>query len=170
MLKVSNQVVAYITPRGIGPDAWNSNERKQVQIRRRFMLLGQTVDGMRVWDVRRGIQALRTIESIAEAPMILAGMAKMAGITLYASLFEPDITRLDLGHLPITHHDGPTFLNVMRYLDIPQAVAMAAERSQVRLVQECDLGWQFPQAIAEKFDWPDDKFKIYIVSNDNPNP
>jgi len=167
MFKVSNQVIAYIAPRGIGLDAWNSNERKQVQIRRRFMLLGQTADGMRVWDIRRAIQALRSFESIAEAPMTLAGMSKMAGLTLYASLFEPGITRLDLGFLPVTHHDGPTFLNVMRYLDMPQAVAMAAERSQVQLVQEDGSGWEFPKDVAKSLDWPEDKFKIYIVSNDN---
>jgi cephalosporin-C deacetylase-like acetyl esterase len=170
MIKVSNQVIAYIAPRGIGLDAWNDDERKQVQIRRRFMMLGQTADGMRVWDVRRAIQALRSFESIAEAPMTLAGMSKMAGLALYASLFEPGITRLDLGYLPVTHHDGPTILNVMRYLDMPQALAMAAERSQVRLVQEDGSGWKFPKDVAKSFHWPEDKFKIYIVSNDNPEP
>ena len=166
----SNQAVAYIAPRGIGPDAWNDDERKQVQIRRRFMMLGQTADGMRVWDVRRAIQAIRTFESIKEAPLTLTGRDKMSGIALYASLFEPDITRLYLSHLPETHRDGPTILNVMRYLDIPQAVAMAAERSLVRLYQECDLGWVFPQAVAEKLDWPDNKFQVHIVSNNNPEP
>jgi len=170
MLINSNQAVAYIAPRGIGPTAWNNDERKQTQIRRRFMLLGQTVDGMRVWDIRRAIQALRTIDSVREAPVTLKGKGRMAGIALYASLFEPDITRLDLWHLPNTHRDGPIFLNVMRYLDIPQTVAMAAERSQIRLYQEGGSGWQFPQAIAKRFSWPGDKFQVYIVSNDNPNP
>ncbi|MHC4537843.1 MAG: alpha/beta hydrolase family protein, partial [Planctomycetota bacterium] len=59
MLINSNRAIAYMAPRGIGPDAWNDNQRKQVQIRRRFMLLGQTADGMRVWDVRQAIHALR---------------------------------------------------------------------------------------------------------------
>ena len=161
-LTISNQIMAFVAPRGIGPDAWNKDERKQVQIRRRFMLLGQTADGMRVWDVRRAIQALRTIESAGQAPVNLTGDGVMAGIALYASLFEPDITKLDLLNLPNTHHDGPTFLNVMRYLDIPQAVAMAAEVSHVRLYQDCDLGWEFPQAVAEKLDWPEDKFRIEV--------
>lgn len=158
----SNLVMAYVAPRGIGPDAWNQDERKQVQIRRRFMLLGQTADSMRVWDIRRAIQALRAIHSVAEIPVDLNAEDKMAGIALYASLFEPDITRLNLVNLPVTHRDGPTFLNVLRYLDIPQAVAMAAERSQVRLIQDHDLGWQFPQAVAERLDWPDDKFQIEL--------
>jgi hypothetical protein len=134
------------------------------------MLLGQTADGMRVWDVRQAIHALRTLDSVGDAQLILKGRDKMAGIALYASLFEPDITRLYLSHLPITHINGPTFLNVMRYLDIPQAVAMAAERSQVRLYQECDLGWQFPQAVAERLDWPDDQFQLHVLSNYDPEP
>ncbi|MDT8303475.1 MAG: alpha/beta hydrolase family protein [Sedimentisphaerales bacterium] len=170
MLENMNSAVAYISPRGIGPDVWNDDERKQVQIRRRFMLLGQTADGMRVWDVRRAIQALRTIESFKEVPVTLTGRDKEAGIALYASLFEPNIHRLFLSHLPETHRNGPIFLNVMRYLDIPQAVAMAAERSQVRLIQESSSGWQFPQAVAENLGWPDEKFQIRLVSKNNSEP
>jgi acyl-homoserine lactone acylase PvdQ len=134
------------------------------------MLLGQTIDGMRVWDVRRAIQTLRTLDSARDVPMALEGKGPMAGIVLYASLFEPDITRLDLWHLPDSHRDGPAFLNVLRYLDVPQAVAMAAERGQIRLYQEDDSGWRFPQAVAEKLGWPKDKFQVHIVSIDNPNP
>jgi hypothetical protein len=52
----------------------------------------------------------------------------------------------------------------MRYLDIPQAVAMAAERSRIRLVQESSSGWQFPQAVAENLGWPDEQFQIRLVS------
>jgi cephalosporin-C deacetylase-like acetyl esterase len=167
ILKKSNHAFAYVAPRGIGPDAWNSNERKQVQIRRRFMLLGQTADGMRVWDVRRAIQALRAIESAEEATLNLTGDGMMAGIALYASLFEPDISGLDLSYLPETHRDGPTFLNVMRFLDIPQAVAVAAERSQVRLIQKRNLGWEYPQKISESLDWPEDQFQLEIFKDDD---
>ena len=44
---------AYVCPRGVGPTAFNSNERKRTHIRRRFMLLGQTQDGMQTWDIKR---------------------------------------------------------------------------------------------------------------------
>ena len=170
MLKNNKDILAYLAPRGIGPTVWNTDERKRTQIRRRFMMLGQTLDGMRVWDVRRAIQMLRTLDLAAEVPMTLQGKGRMAGIVLYASLFEPDIARLDLWHLPNTHREGPTFLNVLRYLDIPQAIAMAAERSQIWLYQEDNSGWRFPQAVAEKLGWPDDRLHMHIVSIDNPNP
>ena len=135
-LKDNNSVLAYAAPRGIGLTAWNPDERKQTQIRRRFMLLGQTLDGMQVWDIRRAIQALHQVELLNDVPVALKGQRLTAGIVLYASLFEPDIDGLDLWHLPGSHNDGPVFLNVLRYMDIPQATAMAAERTQVRIYPE----------------------------------
>jgi hypothetical protein len=135
-LKDSNSAFAFATPRGIGLTAWNPNERKQTQIHRRFMLLAQTLDGMRVWDVRRAIQALHQIDSLNNVPVALKGQNIMAGIVLYASLFEPEFAGLELWHLPNSHRDGPVFLNILRYMDIPQAVTIAAERTQVRIYPE----------------------------------
>ncbi len=166
LFKNANYVMAYFAPRGIGLTTWNPDERKQTQIRRRFMLLGQTLDGMRVWDVRRGIQAIRTIDSLSDTPIQLQGKKNMAGIVLYASVFEPDIARLDLWDLPNSHRDGPTFLNVLRYLDMPQAVAMAAEHSRVRLYQKDGSGWQFPEDVAKKLDWSQKQFQVLTVSNE----
>ena len=45
MLERTNWVMVYVAPRGVGRTAWNADEKKQTQIRRRFMLLGQTLDG-----------------------------------------------------------------------------------------------------------------------------
>ncbi len=165
-LKNMNRVMAYFAPRGIGPTAWNPDERKQTQIRRRFMLLGQTRDGMRVWDVRRAIQAIRTINSLSGKPLELQGKKNMAGIVLYASLFEPDIKQLYLWYLSNSHRDGPTFLNVLRYLDIQQAVTMAAERSWVQLYQKKDFEWQFPKAVAQKMGWPEKHLQVMTISTE----
>ena len=158
----SQQIVAYFAPRGIGPTAWAADERKQTQIRRRFMLLGQTLDAMRVWDVRRAIQTLRKIDFATGVPVTLHGRGQIAGIALYASLFEPDIARLELWHPPRSHRDGPIFLNVLRYLDVPQAIAMAAQHSQVRIYQEDDAGWSFPQSVQKSLGWPEGRFQIVL--------
>lgn len=132
------------------------------------MLLGQTLDGMRVWDVRRAIQALRKVDSVRGVPVVLRAHHQMAGVVLYASLFEPDIVRLDLWHLPESNRDGPIFLNVLRYLDVPQAVAMAAERTQIRLYEKDASGWRFPQAVAEKLGWPEQRFQVHTAPADGP--
>src|SRR5690349_12370662 len=80
------RALAWIAPRGVGLTAWDPG--KDTHIRRRFVLLGQTVDGMRVWDVRRAIQAIRSMDDLKTRPLCLRGTDRMAGIALYASLFE----------------------------------------------------------------------------------
>ena len=67
-------------------------------------------------------------------------------IALYAAVFEPEVARVDLWHPPASHRDGPTFLNVRRFLDTPQAVALAFPRA-VRLYVKDD-------AEAKAWEWP----------------
>lgn len=150
MFKQFKWAMAYIAPRGIGPTAWEGTPQKLTHLQRRFYLLGQTLDGMRVWDVRRAVQALRTLPVLKGVPQWLQGERQLAGVALYASLFEPAITRLDLWHLPHSHRDGPYFLGVQRVLDMPQAVALAAERSRVVIYQEDETGWDYPHTVLER--------------------
>jgi hypothetical protein len=77
----------------------------------------------------------------------------MAGNTLYASLFEDGITRLDLHGLPASHQTGPIYLNVLKSLDVPEAVAMAAERCRVRIYAPDKSCWSFPAQLAAKLGW-----------------
>jgi dienelactone hydrolase len=120
---------AAVCPRGIGPTKWaEPGTPDDTQYRRRFALVGQTLDGMRVWDVRRAVQALKANADLKGVPLWLQGKQDMAGVALYAALYEPDVARLDLWHLPPTHRDGPFLLNVRKYLDTPQAVALAFPR------------------------------------------
>ena len=155
--------MAYVAPRGVGPTAWNQDERKQIQIRRRFMLLGQSLDGMRVWDVRRAAQTLRLLPGMQDVPLWMQGERQMAGLVLYASLFEPEVKRVDLWHLPESHQTGPTFLNVLRVLDTPQAVAMAAERSNVRIYQESAGGWTYPREVADALRWSEKRLQVRAI-------
>ena len=152
--------MAYISPRGIGLTAWSSDESKSLHIHRSFMLLGQTQDGMRVFDIRRAIQTLRQIEQTNKAKIQLEGHGVMAGVALYASLFEPGIERLDLYDLPKRHEDGPELLNVLRFMDVPEAVAMAAQRSSVRIYNKDKSGWEFPKAVAKSLGWGEDRIEV----------
>jgi len=152
--------MAWLAPRGVGPTAWDQSERKQTQHRRRFQLLGQTLDGMRVWDVRRGLQALRAQEDLGGLPHWLQAERDMAGVALYASLFEPGVARLDLWNLPASHRQGPDFLNVLRVVDMPAALALALERSAVRLYQPLTDDWQYPRDVAGRLGWPEARFQI----------
>jgi hypothetical protein len=69
---------------------------------------------------------------------------------LYASLFEPDIARIDLYEPPASHQSGPTYLNVLKYLDTPQAAAMAAASSKLRIHTTDKALWKFTSETAAK--------------------
>src|SRR5207245_4353481 len=102
---------AIIVPRGIGSTRWSEpGTPDDAHLRRRFALLGQTLDGMRVWDVRRGIAALRALPELKGVPIMLEGKGEMAGIALYAGIFEPAIARLDVWHLSTSHRQAPIIL------------------------------------------------------------
>jgi hypothetical protein len=147
-------------PRGTGNAAWSRDEKKQIQIRRRFMLLGQTLEGMQVWDVRRAVQATRTLPGAKDLPIRIEASGPMAGVALYAALFEPAVTELQLHDLPRTHMQGPHFLNVLRVLDVPQALAMAAERAKVRIDRTPVEGFEFATQTAEALKWGDDRLRF----------
>ena len=145
---------AWLSPRGVGGAAWSGDEKKQIQIRRRFMLLGQTLEGMQAWDVRRAVQAVSILPALRDLPMRLEARGPMAGVALYAALFEPAVTELELTDLPRSHMQGPHLLNVLRVLDMPQALAMAAEGRKVTLRQSGAEGWEFATETAKRLGWP----------------
>lgn len=155
--------MAWVAPRGIGPGAWSEAEKRQTGIRRRFQLLGQTVDSMRVWDVRRAVQAVRQLDGLRDRPMWLQGEQEMAGVVLYASMFEPNIARIDLWGLPESHREGPDFLNVLRVWDLPAAVAMVAGPTQVRIYQKSTEGWEFPRAVGNRLGWNEKQVQVRVV-------
>jgi len=141
--------MAYVAPRGVGPTAWNGDDKSQTQMLRRFYLLGQTLEGMQVWDLRRAIAALRAT-AFAKPALWLQGEAAMGVNALYASLFEPGIARIDLHQPPPSHEKAPTYLNVLKYLDVPEAAAMAATTSELRIETGEKEPWKFPSETVAK--------------------
>jgi cephalosporin-C deacetylase-like acetyl esterase len=138
---------AIIAPRGIGPTKWaEPGTPEEIHVRRRFPLLGQTLDGQRVWDVRRSLAVLREIHDFKGVPVWLQGKSEMGGVVLYAALFEPDVARLELWHPPASHRQGPIFLNVRTILDMPQALALAFPKPICVYVKD--------DAEAKSWEWP----------------
>ena len=136
-VKNTDSSVAFFSARGSGKTKWTASEKKQIQIRRRFYLLGQTLDGMRVWDIRRAIRALNSrTESLGDkAKITLSAKGTEGALALYASLFDR-VASLELGSLPNDHRNGPFFINVARYFSIQQAHTLAkANGTSIHLAQ-----------------------------------
>jgi hypothetical protein len=137
---------AIVAPRGIGPTRWDPREPQH--LRRRFALLGQTLEGQQVWDARRALQAL----PLGKAKRTLQASGNAAITSIYTALFEPQVARLELTHVPTSHRSGPALLNVLRVLDVPQAVALLAPREVVLTGSPKD--WAWPLALQAKLGTP----------------
>ena len=126
--------------------------KKQTQVRRRLMLLGRTLDSEMVWAMVRTIQAVRASEQFGKLPIRIEASDEMAENALYASLFAP-VEELILSRPSKSHMIRPDYLNVLRFLDVPQAVAMASERGRVELHGANEADWQYPLQTAKNLGW-----------------
>jgi hypothetical protein len=150
-MRANGWAFAAVAPRGVGPTKWaDAGSKQDIHHRRRFALVGQTLDGMRAWDVRRAVQAAQSVSGLGDAPLTLHGDGETAGVALYAGLFEPSVAAFDLWNLPTSHRTGPIFLNVSKVLDVPQAVALAAPRAVTLHTPAKDrAAWDWPLRVQK---------------------
>ncbi|MBP7141434.1 MAG: prolyl oligopeptidase family serine peptidase [Opitutaceae bacterium] len=153
--------LACLPPRGIGPTQWAADKRERVISMRSFMALGQTLEGMRVWDILRAVEALRQPEVLggAAAEMELSGERFQAVNALYASLFVSGISSVELIAPPASHRDGPDYLNVLRFMDVPQAAALAAERCRLKFVGARADKWSWTIDTVRRLGWAADRLQ-----------
>jgi len=115
----------FISTRGHGPTRW-TRKNPPNYVERAHVLVGRTVDQGRVWDIAASFRDFR-----AAAPnkkWQVGGEGQGGILAAYAALFEPDVPEVILINPPASHKDGPIFLNVLRVLDIPDALGMLAPR------------------------------------------
>lgn len=110
-------------PRGAGRTAPDVDARNFIQFRRRFMMLGQTLDGMRVWDIRQAVQALHREFNPDRRPLTVSASGPMAVNALFAALYEPRMASLRLDAVPGSLRVGPDFVNVLKVMELPELVA-----------------------------------------------
>ncbi len=119
-------VRAVVFPRGVDETGWDKSFYKDTM--RNAMHVGHTIDSMRLWDVLRALQALRAQPGV-DPDRILAGGQGVSGVlALYAALLDPGVHQVVLQNPPSSHLDGPYFLNILRYTDLPEAAALLAPR------------------------------------------
>jgi len=131
--KAHRSALAFFAPRAVEPAGWMKDPKKVVQIRRRYMLLGQTLDSMRVWDIRCAIQALKSLPEFKTSAICIRAQGDMGVNAAYSALYEPSVAALELAQLPKSHLQGPDYLNVLKVLDIPQVLELLSGRVQCTL-------------------------------------
>jgi hypothetical protein len=121
---VAGDQVVVLAPRGVGPTSYTKKNPPNY-VERAHALVGRTIDQGRIWDV---IATRGWISSIADAPVRfrLAGKGSAGIIAAYASLLgfrDDEVVALEP---PTSHRQGPILLNIMRILDVPEALGLLA--------------------------------------------
>jgi cephalosporin-C deacetylase-like acetyl esterase len=122
----AESAVMVVYPRGIGEVPWDKTFWKATL--RNAMHVGETVDSMRLKDVISAFLALREMEGVDAARVMVLGKGISGALGLYAAILEPRIHQVMLMDPPVSHRQGPIFLNVLRYTDLPEAAALLAPR------------------------------------------
>jgi dienelactone hydrolase len=108
-------------------------------VERCAILLGRTVDQGAVWDVAATIRMLDVIdEGQPKFHWQVVGRGQAGILAAYAALFEPSIKEVVIIDPPKSHMEGPYFLNVMRVLDIPEALGLLAPNVRLTLINARD--------------------------------
>jgi dienelactone hydrolase len=111
-LKAGDGARAVLLVRNVGADTAET-DRKGVQVKRRYMLVGQTLDGMRVWDIVRGMQVLA--KEAQGATVVASADGKQEMNLLVASLFSPPF-KIEQAGPNVASPTTPDYLNVLRLI------------------------------------------------------
>ncbi len=145
----ADSTVRYLVyPRGTGSTVWNEIEKRRFE--RCSMLLGRTVDEMRLYDVLCAVEYAKKQPWFDGENLTVIGKGPQAVLAVYAAILDDRVSRVILHSPTLSHRTGPTFLNVLRHLDVPQAVAMLAPR------EAAFLTWE-----KEHFDFAENIYRLY---------
>ena len=123
----SHWSIAYFDARGIGNTIWSKT--LSWYVRRASAWTGRTVASMRVYDVLRGLQLLKSTDGVDTENIGIAAMGEMCATGLYAALLDDQVAAMVLNTPPATQ-DAPSrkdgmgesieMLNCLRITDIAQ--------------------------------------------------
>jgi dienelactone hydrolase len=125
-----DDVIFGLYPRGGGSVQWTRKNPPNT-VERALVLLGQTVDAGRVRDV---VSFLARFKFSKDVPR-LVGRGPAGVIAAYAALLDTGaVTELVIADPPVSHRDGPHFLNVLRVVDVPEALGLLAPQVKLTLL------------------------------------
>ncbi len=136
-------------PRDGGPHRWTRKNPPNT-VERSLPLLGQTVDSGRVRDVATVLTG-NDPSADRRADFRVVGRGPAGVIAAYAALFVPNrVGEVVIADPPASHRDGPHFLNVLRVLDIPDALGLLAPDVKLTLIGAKDPAFGRTAALYER--------------------
>jgi cephalosporin-C deacetylase-like acetyl esterase len=136
--------VHLMKPRGIA-NPWTAKSPPNY-VERSHALVGLTVDQGRVYDIA-AMARQKFAKKEDKALCRVVGRGQAGILAAYAALFEPSIKEVVIIDPPKSHRDGPIFLNVLRVLDIPDALGLLAPNVSLTLINAKDKAFDRTAAI-----------------------
>ncbi|MCK0146071.1 hypothetical protein MWU78_10480 [Arenibacter sp. F26102] len=163
-------IIAYFEARGIGDTGWSASQ--QWHIRRAAAWTGRTIASMRVYDVLRCLEALRSIPGVDTDNISILAQGEMAAIAPYATLLDGNVKTLLLKDPPATQNapSDPTgkgeaieMLNCLRVTDLPQVAGLHYPNELLIMGNEPKT-YEWTQDLYENLDRPDGYKKVQKAS------
>ena len=88
------------------------------------MVAGTTLESIQVYEILRALAFLRTLPQVDPSRIDITGHSDMGINAMYAALLDGSVRRVILHSPPASHRQGPHYLGVLRYTDVPQTAAL----------------------------------------------
>ncbi len=97
-------------------------------LKRQAMVAGTTLETMQVYEVLRSLEFLRSQPEVDPARITITGRSETGVNGLYAALLDGNVERVVLASPPASHRQGPHYLGILRYTDIPEVIALRGDK------------------------------------------
>ncbi len=115
-----------VEPRGTGFSSVHEAHARHYL--RAGALVGLTPVMLMIQDLWRLMPHVHGLEAMRDKPLFLHGRGEAGVAALYHAISDPKVAGVILERPPVSHRDGGYILNVLRYLDMPQAAGLMAPR------------------------------------------
>ena len=153
--------VVYFESRGVGESGWDPS--LQWHVRRASAWTGRTIASMRVYDVLRCLEVLRSLQGIDPERISILAHGEMTAVAAYSALLDGHIHSLILKDPPATqnlpsHPDGTgeaiEMLNCLRITDLPAVTGLMFPNELISIGE-----W------PTSFQWTENLYKILDKGN-----
>jgi cephalosporin-C deacetylase-like acetyl esterase len=98
------------------------------QMERQAMIAGQSFDGIRVYEILRSLEFLRSMPEVDPQRITIAGSGAFAVNGLYGALLDGRVSRVVLESPTASHIEGPHYLGVLIHTDIPEVACLMSDK------------------------------------------
>jgi cephalosporin-C deacetylase-like acetyl esterase len=100
-------------------------------MKRQAMVAGTTLESMQLYEVLRSLALLRSLPHVDPARITIVGKGEDGVHGMYAALLDGNALRVVLQSPPASHVQGPHYLGILRYTDIPETARLLGARLKV---------------------------------------